>query len=70
MKRDLRKSTTAKSKELNERLKEREVKSRQRQSRHLLKVAESNKASIDEALELLSVVESEKSSDSGSEVAG
>ena len=70
MKRDLRKSTTAKSKELNERLKEREVKSRQRQSHHLLKVAESRKASIYEALELLSVVESEKGSDSESEVAG
>ena len=39
-------------------------------SRHLLKVADSNKASIDEALELLSVVESEKGSDSESEVAG
>ena len=55
MKRNVRKSTTEKSTELNEILRNREIKSKQRKSRKLLKVAENNKASIDKALELSAI---------------
>ena len=57
MKRNVRKSTTEKSNKLNEILRNREIKSKQRKSRKLLKVAENNKASIDEALELSAFVQ-------------
>jgi len=55
---NLRDSTVANSKELNSKLKQRERDSTARKSRSLIKLAEKNKASIDEALEL-SVVEKE-----------
>ena len=67
MKRIVRKSTAAKSEELSVRLREREIKSTQRKSRKLLKQAELNSASIDEALKL-SCTQSGDSSDSGGSI--
>ena len=59
MNKDLRNSTVAKSKELEEKLKLRERKSQARKSRKLIKVADRNKASIDEALQLSVIISSE-----------
>ena len=67
MKRIVRKSTAAKSEELSVRLRQRELKSTQRKSRQLLKQADLNSASIDEALKL-SCTQSGDSSDSGGSI--
>ena len=67
MKRIVGKSTAVKSEELSVRLREREIKSTQRKSRKLLKQAELNSASIDEALKL-SCTQSGDSSDSGGSI--
>ena len=67
MKRNVRKSTTEKSNKLRDILRDREIKSKQRKSRKLLKVAENNKASIDEALELSAFVQSANNSETESE---
>ena len=62
-----REATAANSKQLKEKIKQRELTSAQRKSRKLIKLADKNKASLDEAIELSRVVETSESSDSNCE---
>ena len=64
---NLRKSTVAKSDEIKSKLKHREIESKKRKSRQLVKVANANQASIDEALELSKLAQSSQSSDTETE---
>ena len=56
-----REATAANSKQLKEKIKQRELTSAQRKSRKLIKLADKNKASLDEAIELSRVVETSES---------
>ena len=62
-----RETTAANSKNLKKKLKHRELASAQRKSRKLNKLADLNKAFLDEAIELSKVVESNESSDTNCE---
>ena len=62
MSRNLRDSTSAKSIELNTKLRQRELQSKARKSRKLIKQTDRNKASLDEAIQLSVVPSTESSS--------
>ena len=66
MKRHLRVSTQAKSEDLNRRLKQRERKSRKRRSKELIRLADKNSASINEALQLSVINQSSEDTDTSS----